>query len=383
MGNNPNLKYVVIPLVFAAAVSGCAGGGSGSDDPENSLPSVSAGSDQTVNENTTVSLLGSATDSDGTVVSYLWEQTSGISVSLIDADGEGASFTAPEVDSDETLTFSFTATDDDGGFASDSVNITVSPVTVTTRALNDTGITLCSDYAYDTGSGTHNNDVDCALTAETANGLDPVPAGQDSHYGRDADSSTNSADDGNAGFSFTKLDETSGGDLAANATDWGCVRDNVTGLIWEVKTEDDSLRDKDWEYTWYNSTGVNDGGFEGYGDTGTLTTTDASEEGTDTCYDSARCDTEKFVADVNTSELCGYSDWRLPTREELSLIVDYSTVSPAIDTVYFPNTQSSVYWSSSPNAYYSSGAWVLGFSDGYGYSLSKSDGYYVRLVRGQ
>ena len=31
--------------------------------------------------------------------------------------------------------------------------------------LNDTGITLCGDYAYG-GSGTHNKDVDCSLTTD-------------------------------------------------------------------------------------------------------------------------------------------------------------------------------------------------------------------------
>ncbi|MBV5309871.1 hypothetical protein, partial [Chromatium okenii] len=69
-----------------------------------------------------------------------------------------------------------------------------------------------------------------------------------------------------------------------------CVKDNVTGLIWEVKTDNTTpdLRDKDWTYTWYNSgTGTASGG---------------------TCKTTGRCDTEKFVADVNTSGLCGFND---------------------------------------------------------------------------
>ena len=37
-------------------------------------------------------------------------------------------------------------------------------------------------------------------------------------------------------------------------------RDNVTGLIREVKTDDGGLHDKDWTYTWYNgTTGTADG----------------------------------------------------------------------------------------------------------------------------
>jgi hypothetical protein len=31
------------------------------------------------------------------------------------------------------------------------------------------------------------------------------------------------------------------------------VRDNVTGLVWEVKTADGGLRDQKWSYTWYDS----------------------------------------------------------------------------------------------------------------------------------
>ena len=34
----------------------------------------------------------------------------------------------------------------------------------------------------------------------------------------------------------------------------------------------------------------------------------------------------------------GYSDWRLPNRNELQSIVDYSRYNPAIDTTFFPDT---------------------------------------------
>jgi hypothetical protein len=87
------------------------------------------------------------------------------------------------------------------------------------------------------------------------------------------------------------------------------VQDNVTGLIWEVKTNDSGLRDKDWTYSWYNSTGINDGGYAGYADYA------------DNCYSTTRCDTEKYVADVNAATLCGNNDWRLPNSEELNTIV--------------------------------------------------------------
>jgi hypothetical protein len=80
----------------------------------------------------------------------------------------------------------------------------------------------------------------------------------------------------------------------------------------------------------------------------------------------------------------GYSDWRLPNRNELQSIVDYSRYNPAIDTTYFPDTVSSYYWSSTTGAVYSPTAWLVRFYDSYidYYYGNKSLYYYVRTVRG-
>ena len=247
--------------------------------------------------------------------------------------------------------------------------------------LNDTGITACGDYAYG-GSGTHNNNVDCAAAGatatvngtETANGLDPVPAGQDAHYGRDTNPLTNDAADGKAGFSFTKLDA-SGAPLADQTaayatTPWSCVLDNVTGLMWEVKTDDGGLHHKDWTYTWYNTDNAANGGSAGTAASGACGGTVA-----------AGCDTEKLVAAVNTSTLCGYDDWRMPNHDELQSIADLGTYSPAIDTGLFPNTASTWYWSSSPYAWDSGSAWIDNFGLGGESWGLKSYASRVRLVR--
>lgn len=61
-----------------------------------------------------------------------------------------------------------------------------------------------------------------------------VATGDDAQNGRDADDKTKSNDDGRAGFSFTKL-AGDGTELTADALSWACVKDNVTGLIWEDK----------------------------------------------------------------------------------------------------------------------------------------------------
>ena len=59
-------------------------------------------------------------------------------------------------------------------------------------------------------------------------------------FGEDSDYSINTP-------SYTKLDA-SGNDLADSVTSWAMVRDNVTGLIWEVKTDDGTIHDKDNTY---------------------------------------------------------------------------------------------------------------------------------------
>ena len=214
--------------------------------------------------------------------------------------------------------------------------------------LNDTGIVTCGDAA--------SNERPCPVA--------DYP-GQDAEYGRDVTHKDPS--DGHAGFSFTKLDA-NGNDLPASATDWFCVRDNVTGLIWEVKTNDGGLRDGDWTYTWYNTDPTTNGGDPGVQDGGAC--------------EGSTCDTQGYAMAVNAQGLCGASDWRLPAREELHSIVSYDRINPAIDTEYFPDTPSTWFWSSSSVAGYPDSAWLVYFYDGSVYDYYKLYDSAVRLVRG-
>lgn len=274
------------------------------------------------------------------------------------------------------------------------------------KPLNDTGITLCGDFAFNSsgyvGSGIHNNNVDCingvspSVTEtqdgfEIGNGRDVVPAGQDAVHGRDADPATNEDSDGLAGFSYTKLGA-DGEPLAAqdaswsdtgnelDGTKWSCVQDNVTGLTWEVKTNDGGLHDVDHGYSWYNSTGINNGGSAGWPDD--VTRND--------CYNTTRCDTEKYVADVNAEQLCGHSDWRLPSINELRSLRSPNVLNN-LNRAFFHHVRifggggGERLWSSTPNAQ-DSRAWYFQLSSdetsgGFFGTASKSLEYTARLVR--
>ncbi|HET9863458.1 MAG TPA: PKD domain-containing protein [Steroidobacteraceae bacterium] len=105
------------------------GGASHSDSVSvtvNAIPVANAGADQTVSAGAAVSLAGSATDADGSIASYAWTQTSGPAVTLLNANGATATFTAPA--SAATLGFDLTVTDNRGATHVDSVVVTVTAI---------------------------------------------------------------------------------------------------------------------------------------------------------------------------------------------------------------------------------------------------------------
>jgi hypothetical protein len=166
--------------------------------------------------------------------------------------------------------------------------------------------------------------------------------------------------------SYTKLNIT-GGLLPDSAASWAMVEDNVTGLIWEVKTNMDGIsnyndpHDADNTYTWYDSNPKTNGGNVGSLDNGTHT--------------------EAFIHSLNTARFGGFSDWRLPTIQELAGLADPIRSNPAINTYYFPNTVSSWYWSSSTSVNYPYQAWGVGFRSGLDSYNPKFLQGYVRAVR--
>jgi len=105
--------------------------------------------------------------------------------------------------------------------------------------------------------------------------------------------------------------------------------------------------------------------------------------GTGGCYDSAVTHIwQSALQECEDLSLAGYDDWRLPDRNELQSIVDYSCWATSINKSYFPNTVSSSYWSSTTYAGHNYVAWLVYFYYGNVSYYYKSSNYYARCVRG-
>ena len=123
--------------------------------PPNRPPVADAGADQSVASGATVTLNGSGSDPDGRVAGYAWMQTGGPTVALSGASSATATFTAPPVTAETTLTFRLTVTDDAGATGSDEAAVTVTaedntPVNIPDAALRAALLEALGKSAGDT-----------------------------------------------------------------------------------------------------------------------------------------------------------------------------------------------------------------------------------------
>ena len=239
------------------------------------------------------------------------------------------------------------STDADGDILTYSWSFTLKPTGSTAALSNETVVnptfTVDRDGSYVLYLVVNDGTVDSAADTITITAARVVPlpdTRQTNCYDSDASGTvidcTGTGQDGE--YSINPPSYTDNGD--------GTVTADVTGLMWQQSNSNT-------KYNWYAASGILD-----------LT---YNSSGTGVCGDLS---------------LGGYTDWRLPTVNELESITDSGTYNPAIDTTAFPNTNSSDYWSSTAYAGSPSHAWKVSFHDGYVDGNDKTVNSYVRCVRG-
>jgi hypothetical protein len=169
----------------------------------------------------------------------------------------------------------------------------------------------------------------------------------------------------------------------------GTVTDNVTGLMWEKKGDNEGLHDWDNYYSWSGYCSVS--GVECWTNAqcgGNCDSPDG-QGGDDTIFE--------WLAKVNAeggTGFAGHNDWRIPNIKELQSIVNYETYSPAVSPAFNTScapgcavtacscTASYYYWSSTSIAGSPGVAWGVDFDDGFMSVFSKDGNGHVRAVRG-
>ncbi len=203
------------------------------------------------------------------------------------------------------------------------------------------------------------------------------------------------------GTRFTKLDE-NGDELPQDAAAWSCVRDNQEGLVWESKTDDGGLRDRDWRYAWYDPDPATNGGFAGclHPDFHPAQNRYCLNPSADDFCPQENCNSYDYAAAMNASGYCNSDSWRVPTYQELEELLIYELVFHnhppdrefGIDLDLFPFTSGEAPYQTTKTAWSDNtmlspidflpewdagdGFWYLDFR-----SLYKNEGGHLRLVR--
>ena len=302
------------------------------------------------------------------------------------AGATNSSYTTPatsDADIGAVLAYSVVVTNRAGTVTSSNATLTVTaaPPSITTQPANRT-ITAGDTATFNvsaTGTGT--------LIYQWKKGSTVIPgattnsyttpamgyAGNGKEYSVVITDSVSTVTSSSATLTVTKTSTLQTYGRVANDSDGlydktECVQDNNTGLVWEGKPTT-GTRASNLTYTNYDST---TGLQSPFGINVTQADIDASTN------------SFGYVNSVNAgSGLCGFKDWRLPTKEELQGIFA-STGTPRIDTTWFPNTQAAGYWSSSQYVGNPQYGWYSTFANSVESSslgFFRFDSKLVRLVR--
>ncbi|TQF72146.1 DUF1566 domain-containing protein [Pseudoalteromonas luteoviolacea] len=338
---------------------------------------ANAGTDQQVLEFDDVTLDATSSVTVDGQYNCKWEQTSaGSTIALADSTECKTTFQAPNITDVISATFKVTVTDSANRTGEDEVKVTISKKPLSN--LNDTGAGLCFN---------NTESITC--------GNDDFP-GQDADLGRDSVSQLIAKEGkGNLAFDFTKLDA-DGKELSNDATTFSCVRDNITGLVWEVKEAtagtlpNTSIRNAQNHYTW----AVTDPD-----DMDDLIHSNTVMPNPVPCPHSDHCGIKNLISSVNSQAgdpYCGGRTWRLPSYSELMSIVDFGRQGAhVLDPEFFPNMpdvsllnhlhfwtiQTYVGGTEGIDANLTS-AYVVDMATGNTVHESKGNTAYVRLVRG-
>ncbi|WKT60426.1 DUF1566 domain-containing protein [Microbulbifer thermotolerans] len=157
---------------------------------------------------------------------------------------------------------------------------------------------------------------------------------------------------------------------------WACVQDTISGLVWEVKRpnaqNDHSAANS---FSWYNP------------DSETLN----KASGLGQCYagntltGGADCNTRAFAERIRALNLCGLTNWRIPSIAELATLLSEESDASSYHTgvAQFPGINGvaeTTYWSS--DAADHQYVWAMDFSQGEAVLREPYEALNLRLVSG-
>ncbi|MFO6424497.1 DUF1566 domain-containing protein [Motilimonas sp. KMU-193] len=299
----------------------------------------------------------------------------------------------------------------------------------------------------DTGMETFSDETDYNLSLEptshpgqdASRGFDVVNIDDDKadapYYKDGSERSSGTAQYlGQAGFRYTKLDF-AGNELNANAADWRCVKDEITGMVWERKapfnaiftaldpaaeppgpgepdkrkifyfsTTPSNFNAVNFKYPWLDTNTMTNGGkagwFSGF-DSGALPNNAPYQPANSICAYQLRprdnaiyCSTEDYVREASDLGVCGFTDWQLPTVEQFRSVFNYQNISNgekdildkfffdcASDDCLIENGATNLYWTATSSAEQPGSAMCFNLTSGQLQLCSKLESNKVMIVR--